>query len=161
MVQAGHHHILGQRHTRALVGQAVKVVPVDMSSPEDVDFNTLWEALAILVAIRLWRLSSHNAAVIEVRSDSLGALRSLNKMASPDPNLNTIAREMALDASEFLCEPSFFVHTPGIANVIPDKLSRMWMPKNPEALPSILNNVKKATVPIRDSAFWKSSTRPK
>ena len=41
------------------------------------DFNTLWEALAILVAVRIWRTSSHDSMRLEVRSDSLGVLRAL------------------------------------------------------------------------------------
>ena len=123
------------------------------------DFNTLWEALAILIAVRLWRRASHVVAQIEVRSDSLGSLRMLNKLSSPDPSLNVIARELALDSARLLREPDFFVHTPGVANVLPDKLSRLWAPK-PSVFPSVLNGIPGGQPPERDSAFWLTTGAP-
>ena len=123
------------------------------------DFNTLWEALAILVAVRLWRKDEHQALRLEVRSDSLGALSAVNKLASPDPKLNSIARELALDCAFFYKEPDYFEHTPGVANVIPDHLSRLKAP-TPSSFPSILNGVNETAVQTRDTLFWKSFKRP-
>ena len=61
-------------------------------------FNTTWEALALLVACRIWLGDDSTQAIVEarVRSDSLSALRSMAKMSSSAPGLNLIARELAI-----------------------------------------------------------------
>ena len=123
------------------------------------DFNTIWEALAILVAIRTWRTLSHSFAELSVRSDSLSAIRALVKLASPDPNLNLIARELALDCAELLQVPAVYEHTPGIANKLPDALSRMHAP-TPALLPDVLRNINRAGLEVRDSSFWRSAKLP-
>ena len=72
------------------------------ASRGDPAFNILWEALAILVALRLWRTSQHLGASIEVRSDNLPFLWSLRKGSSKNPHIQIILRELALDESHFL-----------------------------------------------------------
>ena len=61
--------------------------------------NTAWEALALLVALRLWlpKLPKHIST--RIKSDNVGALRMLLKMTSPSGPLSTIAREIALDVA--------------------------------------------------------------
>ena len=69
----------------------------------DPAFNALWEAMAILVALRCWApLFTHDTAVT-VRSDSHGSLSAMAKLSSPSPSLNLVMAEMALDASELTC----------------------------------------------------------
>ena len=120
----------------------------------DSSFNTLWEALAILVAIRLWLPGTHVLA--RVRSDSLSALRSIVKLQSASPSLNLIAREIALDATLGLYHLGVAVHIPGIANKLPDDLSRMWAPE-PHQIPMELLDVPRHQVPTLDSTFWLSA----
>ena len=120
----------------------------------DSSFNTLWEALAILVAIRLWLPGTRVLA--RVRSDSLAALRSIVKMQSPSPSLNLIAREIALDATLGLYHLGVAVHIPGIANRLPDDLSRLWAPE-PHQIPPELVDVPQHQVPVLGGTFWRTS----
>ena len=120
----------------------------------DSSFNTLWEALAILVAIRLWLPGSHVLA--RIRSDSLAALRSIVKLQSASPSLNLIAREIALDATLGLYRVGVAVHIPGLANKLPDDLSRMWAP-DPHEFPTELQDVPQHNAPKFDNTFWKSA----
>jgi hypothetical protein len=62
------------------------------ATTEDPAFNTLWEGLAILVALRLWRNDNTTAVTFQVRSDSLTALSSILRGSSKAPTLNKICR---------------------------------------------------------------------
>ena len=117
--------------------------------------NSVWEALAILVALRLWHRKLHAQALLRVKSDSRVALSAVLKLASPDPKLNLIAREIALDTAEFIYEPSLLEHIPGVANVVPDILSRFYSPE-PKPFPSCLSHLKPDPVPVRDRSFWRA-----
>ena len=122
----------------------------------DSSFNTLWEALAILVALRIWLPGTHVMA--RVRSDSLSALRSIVKLQSASANLNVIAREIALDATLGLYRIGVAIHIPGVSNTLPDDLSRMWAPgTNAHSMPQQLLNVPQHAVPHLGREFWKSA----
>ena len=60
-------------------------------------FTTTWEALAILVSLRVWRNNFPRNTRFSIRSDSLGALSAIAKMASPSKGLALILKEIALD----------------------------------------------------------------
>ena len=83
--------------------------------------NTTWEALARLVAVRLWFRGTR--VLVRVKADSLSALRSVVQLTS---NLNLIARELVLDAVLGLYTVGRATHIPGVSNRLPDKLSWMW-----------------------------------
>ena len=117
--------------------------------------NTTWEALALLVAIRIWLPGS--SVYARVRSDSLSALRSMVKLSSRSPDLNLVARELALDAVLGLYTIGLGIHIPGVSNKLPDDLSRLWAPE-PHSFPSELVGVPETKPPLRDSSFWKTST---
>ena len=117
-------------------------------------FTTVWEAVAILVAFRLWLPDSR--ALARVRSDSLGALRAMVKLSSGSPHLNMVARELALDAVLGLYAIGLASHIPGVSNVLPDHLSRLWAPDAHE-FPAALRDVPEVVAPPRDTAFWKSA----
>ena len=59
-----------------------------------------WEALAMLVAMRLWRSKTHRAARAKITSDSLGALLALARGNPPSPGLTLILQEVALEEAE-------------------------------------------------------------
>ena len=128
----------------------------------DPAFNTLSEAMAILVALRCWApLFAHDAAV-NVRSDSHGSLSAMAKLSSPSPSLNLVMAEMALDASELTCgltPVDQLVHIPGVSNTVADPLSRMFSP-SPLAFPSELARSVPETLPFRDSAYWHTGLDP-
>ena len=119
----------------------------------DCRHNTTWEALGLLVAIRLWLPGTKVLA--RVRSDSLSALRSMVKLSSSSPALNLIARELALDAVQRLYTVGVAVHIPGVSNKLPDDLSRMWAP-DAHSFPECLRGIPEHIAPDRDRRFWKT-----
>ena len=54
-------------------------------------FTTVWESLAILVALRLWRPLFTYADAVGVRSDSHGSLSALASLSTSSASLNLIA----------------------------------------------------------------------
>ena len=121
----------------------------------DSGHNTTWEALALLVAIRLWLPGT--SVLARVRSDALSALRSMVKLSSKSPNLNLVARELALDAVLGLYTIGMAVHIPGVSNKLPDDLSRMWA-LEPHACPLELVDIPEHSLPLRDGSFWRTTT---
>ena len=86
----------------------------------------LWECLALLVALRLWQpLWAPHRLNISVRGDNVGALTLLLKMRPHSPQHAIIARELSLITIESPFFPSI-VHTPGLAHVTADYLSRIY-----------------------------------
>eukprot|EP00969_Alexandrium_andersonii_P188636 8336586-Alexandrium_andersonii.AAC.1 len=65
----------------------------DQLHPEDLDryqalrgqpeLNTLWEALAVLISLRVWRTFFTRQTPVSVSSDSLGALAVLQQHSTP------------------------------------------------------------------------------
>ena len=60
-------------------------------------YNTLWEGLALLVAFRLWLPELGRRAAVRAKSDNLGVLSMLAKGGAKSRELNSLAREFALD----------------------------------------------------------------
>eukprot|EP00969_Alexandrium_andersonii_P363741 15462580-Alexandrium_andersonii.AAC.1 len=58
----------------------------------DPAFNTLWEALAVLISLRVWRTSFTRQTPVSVSSDNLGALAVLQQHSTPSVALNKIAQ---------------------------------------------------------------------
>ena len=122
----------------------------------DPAFNTLWEALALLVACRIWlpRCKVQRLGV-RVKSDNVGALRMLLNLSSKAANINVVARELALDLAKGNYSLGELEHIPGVTNVMPDALSRLWAPTASE-LPA-LGNAVQDRVPDFGSSFWRVS----
>ena len=121
-------------------------------------FNTHWELLAILTALRLWFTSQAHVRC-EVQSDSMAAISAAIKLSSSSPGLNVMAREIALDLAEGTLEFGLFVHTPGVANIIPDALSRLHAPE-PKPHPPVCAPALRSAVPPRNAGFWRASGAP-
>lgn len=121
----------------------------------DPGMNTAWEALALLVALRLWLPKLPKQITTRIKSDNVGALRMLLKMTSTSGPLSTIAREVALDVAAGNYQIAELEHVAGITNVAADALSRIWAPQ-PEPFPKLGNAVQDVT-PDFDSSFWKMS----
>ena len=78
-------------------------------------------------------------------------------MSSTSPALNLVARELALDAVLGLYRIGLATHIPGIANTLPDDLSRMWAPDQAKhTFPAQLRGVHETVAPPRDGKFWHS-----
>ena len=136
----------------------VKKFGVDLGTA---DGQQIWESLCLLVAIRLWKsLWYLQRLALEVRSDNLAALFLLSKLKSKSPTLNLIGRELAFEFGNCSFKPKFQAHTPGVANVIPDLLSRKFQPGVPFQLPPCLRSVQEFFPPARDSSYYLASVPP-
>ena len=116
-------------------------------------FNTAWEALALLTALRLWLPRLPKMLSVRVKSDNVGALRMLLNLTSSSDPLSIIAREVALDIASDNYQISELEHVPGITNVAADALSRLWAPQS-EPLPN-LGEAVQDLAPDFSSDFWK------
>ncbi len=115
------------------------------------------EALAILVSLRVWsQYWREERAVIELRNDNVGALTLFMKLKGRSSALNTIAREAALELGNGSFRPDVFSHSPGVANVWADMLSRQFDPNKVFALPPQLADVRQAHPPSRSTSWWRS-----
>ena len=121
--------------------------------------TTTWEALAILVALRLWRTQLHVRAALALRSDSLGALSATLRAGSRSESLGTILRELALEEAELGSAFTALEHIPGITNVWPDALSRLSAPA-PKRIPEALRTVQRAWPAARTADFWLTARPP-
>ena len=106
------------------------------------------EALAILIALRLWRQYwCANGVVLRIRSDSVSALTMALKLKASGRATSIVAREIALQAAMANYFPIIAEHVPGIANCIPDVLSRRHQPsKEVWSLPAELQHIPETTV---------------
>ena len=77
-------------------------------------------------------------------------------MSAKSADLGVIARELALDSLLGLYTIGVATHIPGVANKLPDALSRMWAPV-PYAFPRELVGVAEDEAPPRGAAFWRTS----
>ena len=64
-------------------------------------------------------------------------------------------REGALGVAEACYRPDVCVHTPGVANVAPDMLSRRFQPGKHWQLPALLRSVPESFPPERTDHFYR------
>ena len=125
----------------------------------DSDGQQIWECLAMLIAVDAWaHLWRQQRVVLKLRGDNVGALYMVVKMRPPDAAHAIIAREMALRLAE-LSFPPDAVHTPGVAHVLADRLSRVFAPggknKVDKSIHPALVNAEVTNVPVRDDHWYK------
>ena len=117
-----------------------------------------WEALNLLVALRVWwKIWAQHRVRLEVRSDNVAALTMVAHLKAKSPRLNYIAKELALDLCEASFRPDVCVHTPGVASKIADAISRKFEPGNCFSIPSCLVSVPYCNVLVRDDVYWRLS----
>ena len=114
-----------------------------------------------MVAIDVWaHLWSQQRVVLKIRGDNVGALFLVIKMRPPDAKHAIIARGMALRLAD-LSFPPDAIHTPGVAHVLADRLSRVFMPggsgKVDKNVHPALAQSELTIVPDRDSTWYKTS----
>ena len=85
----------------------------------------------------------------------MGALTAALKLKAKAPALNAVAREIALDAADNKYQITLLRHIPGVANIIPDALSRQFDPK-PKEFPRKLLELQRFEAPRRDAKFWRT-----
>ena len=119
----------------------------------------VFEALAILVALRLWRYYwSSQRVVLHVSTDNIAALSMICKMQPHSPTVGVIAREISLDVADAIYEPQVASHVPGISNIIADTLSRRYDPGKADnwKLPSELDDSTQGHPAKRTTKWWRS-----
>ena len=122
-----------------------------------------WEALAILTAMRIWKVFWANERfVLTIKSDRVTALTLATKMKAKGCGLAIITSELALLMSETTFEPDLSQRTPGICNVVADALSRKYDPAWSQnwQLPRCLAATTECAAPCRDEPWWASLSPP-
>ena len=135
--------------------------------------QALLEGLAALVALRVFASwhgwGAGTPAQVTLKSDSKAALGVALKQASPDARLNAVARELAYDQACGDYRVELYEHVAGVANVLPDYLSRLYAPEHhyalveaaeDRAIPVLLRGVPRVEPPVRDDAWWKTWFHP-
>ena len=143
---------------------ADKITPFDtavlLSSIGSSSSQQAFEALAILVSLRLWKRHWRNErCTLAVRSDNISALTMTASMKAKAGCMSTLAREMALDIAEGLYSPNVIEHLPGVTNVIADVLSRRYQPGKKYAVPAILAEIPEIVPETRNEQWWRSMAR--
>eukprot|EP00971_Amphidinium_carterae_P054726 1077810-Amphidinium_carterae.2 len=92
---------------------------------------------------------------VSVKSDSLSACTAFVKNAARSPMLEVLTRELAIDLALERYLVDQVTHIPGVSNVQPDALSRLYAPQ-PKAVPGCLLRVRRVNPPPRDQEFWVS-----
>ena len=122
-----------------------------------------WEALAMLVALRLWADTWLTGRVrLRVRGDSVAMLTAVMHMkAVSNSSTMLVAREVALDVAEAAYAPDVGSHLPGDANATADVLSRRWDPNADEwKLPPALAGATEAVAPRRSREYYRTLAPP-
>jgi hypothetical protein len=118
-----------------------------------------FEALAMLVSLRLWKHTWMNRrTVITVKADNIAALTMVASMKARRGPMSVVAREMALDVACGLYSPSIAEHLPGVVNEAADALSRRHQPGKTFVLPFLLKKATERRPDNRNSDWWRSIT---
>ena len=129
------------------------------------DDQQVLECLAILVAIRAWMPSSKQRVQLapRIRGDNIGALTTVIKMRPKTPRMAIIAEEIAVHLVHYSFPPAVY-HTPGLAHVVADQLSRINDPSKPEAIKVLehpaLERSELTTVEERPPSYYKALSTP-
>ena len=118
----------------------------------------VWEALNLVVALRLWKQRWATERVrLEVRADNVAALTLLANLRGKGFALNLLAREIAIDLGDGSFRPDVLSHTPGVASSVADALSRRYVPERRHqhfVVPHILLDASEVAPPPRDEKFF-------
>ena len=117
------------------------------------------EGLAILVAMRTWsHIHDSQKFKLQVQGDNVGALSLLLKMRPSSVQQAIIARELALVVVNYSFPPTV-IHTPGLAHVVADGLSRLFDPGGQKSNildHSALIKARRTAVPARPRSWYRT-----
>ena len=120
------------------------------------DGQCTWEALALLLGVRLWGAWARDGGVdLRVRSDNVATLALAVKFASPSWTLNALGAELAHLLELWNIEGLVAEHVPGSLNTAADALSRRSEGKS---LPDCCRSAKQYPAPRRDEkllSLWR------
>ena len=145
----------------------------DAISPEDVKKygrkvgcdkgQQTWEALGMLVSLRCWQHVWADArSCLTLQGDSLTALfMAASTHSKSDINVH-IARELAMLLGNASYRPDVIEHIPGLSNIIPDFLSRIYEPgKTATPWPALLAEAQRTPVPTRGTSWYLAAAAPR
>lgn len=115
------------------------------------------EALAVLVALRLWKSYWKRPGVcLRIRGDNVGVLTLLMKMRPSIKSVGMVmvARELSLEFGTASYKPRYFEHIPGLSNDWADALSRLHQPDKKCELPERLHAARRDKPPPRTSTYY-------
>ncbi|CAK0891828.1 unnamed protein product [Prorocentrum cordatum] len=119
----------------------------------------IWEALAMLVALRVWKQVWLQQGIrLAATADSISTLTLLLnfRARTASYSLGVICREMALEFGDCACKPKAYVHLPGIANDVADELSRRAQPGHQARHPIALEGATEFHVAPRALSFFRA-----
>ena len=116
----------------------------------------VWEALAVLVALRLWMKTwLHRKAALSIKSDNKAALGVAARLKTAK-NANLIGREIAWIYTSAAFHPRYVRHAPGVTNKLADALSRLTDPNGSYEVPSALTGIAPSRVPLRPRSWYRT-----
>ena len=111
------------------------------------------------MAIDIWAsFWQQSRIILKVKADNVGALTLLIKMRPGSAKIAIVARELALRLVE-LSFPPDALHTPGVAHVIADRLSRVHAPGGdgtPVNSHPALAMASETSTPARERAWYRA-----
>ena len=120
-------------------------------------FQTLLENLAMLIGVRQWLPRWRNQrAIVTARTDSASAVGAWTKERSKSAAVNAVVREAALDMAEGLYRVDTAEHVPGVSNVLPDALSRLYQPGQSRIPPVELLSRQRVWPEPRVETWWRA-----
>ena len=118
----------------------------------------VWEALAILVALKAWApiiMGKRFSWRLSVRGDNVTALNLVLRMKAKPGPLKAIAKELAMLLASSPYRPTSANHIAGLTNVVADMLSRRYDPSKPDwQLPDELHGVERTALPPRCADYY-------
>ena len=123
--------------------------------------QALLEIIAVLIGLRTWsQFLRRGRWAVHVRSDSQAAIGAALKLRSPEPAINAVVRELALDLAEGKYSLDFFEHLPGRCNVYADVLSRFYQPGKLRVVPAALAGATRSLPEARPPSWWETAAEP-
>ena len=107
--------------------------------------------------MRAWgRLLARYRSSLAVRGDNMAMLSMLLHLRPPvgSQAMTLLSREMAMVYATWPSRPVSATHVPGIANVLPDWLSRVHQPGHATELPSALAKVSRTLIDPRTPQWY-------
>ena len=122
----------------------------------DCEGQQVWECLAAQVAFRAWKeVFVQYRVCLHMTSDNVTALQMINTLRGTTPQINMIARELAIDFGDSAFRPRIVIHKPGVTNVTCDALSRLTAPADKKKeKPKWLVNIEETKVPLRTDDYF-------
>ena len=120
----------------------------------DLAFQSEYELLAVLVALRVFRelVLRSNANLIVLRCDNTAVLSAAFTYKASSPLMAQLTAEVALELESLNMRHLIPQHVPGQLNTIADKLSRPHV----EQTPAALSNCHQCHVPRRHVSFYRA-----